>query len=464
MAVKDFSLALSAHYHNKGNLPKVPFMLNIFDTTVDDGGFRPSVVFRREVSQVQGKFEVLVTKGDIDPRDWAGFKSNFEKSFPEGSITLTGKNSYTIGNVNWVGISKYLTAHLSQEQLAQHALDKNVLGHYVGSATGQVDYYTEYIKAKNDPTDPFIKSLIALTDKFANNLREFDTAKAKLPASIKTQIKASYKKNLTVDGTQFLATLELDTANAAGGGKSGGHFTRLRSIVEHIATISKLSPATAASLRKDKEYQSKLKALLTSADGIKWANMRGSRSLIEYADYAVLQVLRGRTPVKENAYGKTTIGLELPIDYSQVRQLDVWIADLKRKVVATKNTLRTVQLKKRTQTTIGGKFYSLVNLQNLLNNVLHDAIQRNMGTGFRRDILNYRTGRFASTVKVQSLAMQRDGALAVFYTYMKYPYATFAPGGRQGSPRSRDPVILINKSIREIAIGLVTNRLRITSI
>ena len=42
------------------------------------------------------------------------------------------------------------------------------------------------------------------------------------------------------------------------------------------------------------------------------------------------------------------------------------------------------------------------------------------------------------------------GGTHIEYTYMKNPYQTFEPGGRQGST-SRDPRRLIGGTIREIA-------------
>jgi hypothetical protein len=83
-----------------------------------------------------------------------------------------------------------------------------------------------------------------------------------------------------------------------------------------------------------------------------------------------------------------------------------------------------------------------------------------MGDGTARNILNYRTGRFAASPKVLSMLQSRDGMITAFYTYMKNPYATFSEGGRQSRPRSRDPKLLIAKSIREIAETKVANRLR----
>jgi hypothetical protein len=103
---------------------------------------------------------------------------------------------------------------------------------------------------------------------------------------------------------------------------------------------------------------------------------------------------------------------------------------------------------------------NLLNITRLINSQLQDVISANMGDGSSKNILNYRTGRFASTVKVENMTMSREGMITAFYSYMKNPYATFSTGGRQSIPKSRDPKLLISSSIREIAEQVVTNRLR----
>ena len=50
--------------------------------------------------------------------------------------------------------------------------------------------------------------------------------------------------------------------------------------------------------------------------------------------------------------------------------------------------------------------------------------------------------------------------ITAFYNYMRNPYGTFSEGGVQQSPRTRDPKLLIAKSIREIAATTVANRMR----
>jgi hypothetical protein len=114
--------------------------------------------------------------------------------------------------------------------------------------------------------------------------------------------------------------------------------------------------------------------------------------------------------------------------------------------------------------TLSGQFYSLASLQQLLNANLQNVIAANMGDGSQRNILNYRTGRFAGSVKVENMSQSRKGMITAFYSYMKNPYQTFEPGFRQGSPKTRDPKLLIAKSIREIAETRVANRMRAMSI
>lgn len=107
---------------------------------------------------------------------------------------------------------------------------------------------------------------------------------------------------------------------------------------------------------------------------------------------------------------------------------------------------------------------SLASLQILINRHLQDVISANMGDGNRRDILNYRTGRLAASAKVEKMSKSREGLITAFYSFMKNPYATFSEGGKQSIPKSRDPKLLIAKSIREIAAERAANKLRAVSV
>lgn len=108
----------------------------------------------------------------------------------------------------------------------------------------------------------------------------------------------------------------------------------------------------------------------------------------------------------------------------------------------------------------GSISYSIASLQTLINDLLPRQIKANMGDGSSNTILNLRSGRFAESAKVERMSVSREGMISAFYTYMKNPYATFSVGGAQSMPPSRDPKLLISKSIREIAASRVANRMR----
>lgn len=116
------------------------------------------------------------------------------------------------------------------------------------------------------------------------------------------------------------------------------------------------------------------------------------------------------------------------------------------KQVSTTNRIRTTS----------GAFQSVVNLQGLLASRLQEVIRKNMAP----PALTYQTGRFAESVKLNSVHFDsRQNALTAFLSYMKYPYATFEPGGRQGNI-DRSPAALIDRSVREIAAQLTKSRMR----
>lgn len=102
-----------------------------------------------------------------------------------------------------------------------------------------------------------------------------------------------------------------------------------------------------------------------------------------------------------------------------------------------------------------GKFTSIASIQSLIQLALYETIKKNMVD----PALNFRSGRFAGSVQLQNISQDRAGGLTAFLTYMKYPYGTFEPGFAQGSV-DRSPTLLIDRSVREIALKLVTARMK----
>lgn len=135
-----------------------------------------------------------------------------------------------------------------------------------------------------------------------------------------------------------------------------------------------------------------------------------------------------------------------------------------KKTGGRKAPSKTVKTKKRSSTAIAATGTSAtkkgskprdttLKLQTLINRKLPGQLKKNMVA----PRLVYRTGRFASSAKVNLIDETQGGFPRVQYTYMKYPYQTFEPGFLQGSVQ-RDPRKLIEKSIREIAVELLKTK------
>lgn len=93
-------------------------------------------------------------------------------------------------------------------------------------------------------------------------------------------------------------------------------------------------------------------------------------------------------------------------------------------------------------------------LRNMLNEMLPVAVAQNM----QSPALNYRTGRFANSVRVTNVTQgPRGGNTMIDATYMTNPYETFAPGGDKYTPQ-RNPERLIRRTLREVATGIIGNK------
>lgn len=176
---------------------------------------------------------------------------------------------------------------------------------------------------------------------------------------------------------------------------------------------------------------------------------RSSRSISEFTVDAVMGALTG-TPTKTEKT-KTTV-------HTSAKTVVVVPASTNApkfknpKVTSKKQTLSVAKTSK--------KLPSLTNLQLLLNSKLVEQVKKNMGTGNAKNILNLRTGRFAESTKVERLSQSREGMITAFYSYMRNPYGTFSEGGAQQYPKTRDPKLLISKSIREIGAEAAYLRMR----
>ena len=89
-----------------------------------------------------------------------------------------------------------------------------------------------------------------------------------------------------------------------------------------------------------------------------------------------------------------------------------------------------------------------------LRNLMNEALPQMVASKMTPPALQFRTGRFANSARVENLNIGPKGGLHIDYTYQRAPYETFEPGGKQGSTQ-RDPRKIIGASIRELAMGIL---------
>ena len=293
------------------------------------------------------------------------------------------------------------------------------LGHVASAGTGQ-----EYL------TSPFAEKLFGLMDygELNGNTLITQYAKEALDKVYEVQADAEYMfKNTTPEALQgiektfgklfVVVTLHTFDVNQAFSNEEAKIFQELQRKIAMLAS----RPLVANYMR----------------------DMMSSNTMLEDIEQAIVSILKtGKANLKRHTAKK---GATPKKHVSKKQNLPA-----KQKI-----TGKTKAPKETPESSV-----NLISLQNLLNSQLQDVISANMGDGSRKDLLNYRTGRFASTAEVKRLSISREGMITAFYDYMKNPYATFSTGGRQEYPRSRDPKLLISKSIRQIAAEVVNNRLR----
>lgn len=192
-------------------------------------------------------------------------------------------------------------------------------------------------------------------------------------------------------------------------------------------------------------------------DSGKITEFESSPSMVAMIGDDIAAAISGKPKKLKASYSAKNIVVGVdPAIYINQQALAKYKSDLaKAKVIAGRYKAKILASKTEQQVTT-----PLVNLESILRASINQQVARNMGNGSESRILNYRTGRLAESVSIDRVSESRQGMISVFYNYMKNPYATFSEGGRQQSPKTRDPKALISKSIRELAAPIVGNRLR----
>lgn len=286
--------------------------------------------------------------------------------------------------------------------------------------------------SRNTTLDPKHKKLLLdILNTLEKDLEEqdLDTANIKDP---NFKLYASYKKK----PGKYLVELQLSSENIDAGNKQAGISSALSKFFNPGSFVPKFGSGKGEQL---------IKTLIES---------KGSPSMLDLISESLVEVLTNK-PVSNKEYASGSV---------LVKQAKVKVD--KKKLLDSKKDLSKVKKLKQTINNIPGISTNraldtdLSSLEAILRRKLQPALIKNMGTGSSKNVLNYRSGRFAHSATIDHLTQSKAGMISVFYNYMKYPYATFSEGGRQEYPRSRDPKTLISNTIREIAAQEAVTRLR----
>lgn len=261
-----------------------------------------------------------------------------------------------------------------------------------------------------------------------------------------------------------------DLIKSLGAGKVGGDAQRsTQNLVASLQNLHDVIVARAEELKNVNEESAKLaEEILTNAKTLSaLIKSPGSVSILKGIGKSIVSAIAfGKVPKQQKTTAKIVSkkSKKDPVSASINKAIKNTIPHIKKAKQDLAKQAVSIRVKRPQLRARNGQFYSIALLQDLLDSLLVETVKRNMGDGSRRDILNLRTGRLAESVKVERLSQSRAGMITAFYTYMKYPYATFSENGRQEYPRTRDPKLLISKSIREVAALRVANRLRSVSL
>lgn len=212
------------------------------------------------------------------------------------------------------------------------------------------------------------------------------------------------------------------------------------------------------------KYQEQISRVIARTNNPNYLmNLRTSDTIKEYSMAVLKDIIGGRG--SKRVLKVTTPNIAAVTSEKLKTKVSSPGSKVSQSLALAKNKLKKLEQELATAKNVkisaqGSKQTNLSSLLAVLNSQIQDVVSANMGSGSNKEVLNYRTGRFASSVNVERLTQSREGMITAFYSYMQNPYATFSDGGKQSSPKSRDPKLLISKSIREIAAQRVANRMR----
>lgn len=290
-------------------------------------------------------------------------------------------------------------------------------------------------------------NLINILREYQAELRRQDQESSNMgTAAVNYDVYANYSK----DPNAFLIEMQVRRTNVASGQQAGKTLAELKQFLNY----EKMNAGVLGKVLKDITQPSVILNFLTSPGSPPWIQLVGNKIA-----NAIDPKVKTRDDKKYKTPKVKTAETSIKLKRSAADK-----ARAKKEIEKVGKAIQQLQASSARERTIrkpvASSATNLTNLLAYLNQNIASRVKQNMGTGGRHDVLNLRTGRFAESVKVERLSESRQGMITAFYNYMKNPYATFSQGGRQEFPKTRDPKLLIARSIREIAQQQVSNRLR----
>lgn len=350
-------------------------------------------------------------------------------------------------------LDKFFGSGTSSRAKEMGLIKGHIYGFMTGAVLGARDDLYKYL---TDPKAPIMSDneadhALAFLDTLVQHLQKLDIDSAELK-TLTSPVFLKYNKS----ATQFLIELQTHTENEASAKlvqKLAGQIrgqTGIRALINPKSTQEKALKGLMDILQNDPSF---------SENEI--LDFKSSPSMKDMITDVLMEEFGKKSKHPKNIKSQE---IRLPnkvvLAYVDEKAKQQYRKQLKKTIADAKANQQ--KIKKQKQNIVQAKKLdtNLLSLVNLINAQLQDVISANMGDGSSKNILNYRTGRFASTVRAERAVSSREGMITVFYSYMKNPYATFSAGGKQSVPASRDPKLLISRSIREIAQQKIGNRLR----
>lgn len=316
-------------------------------------------------------------------------------------------------------------------------------GHVFSIATNIGEQTLRNLQSSKAP-DEVKKKLIPVLKEVLAKLKEDDIASSNV-GSVGYDLYAKYAKN----PYRYIVEMQPEEKNQTSGRASRPFTEGLRRYFkpENYVVLEKFFKTRATE-------DAFIQKLITS---------QGSPSMVKLMGMEIASKIASNPKPQKTSYSIPRVKLDT---VSRKINTDKVKSTLKTKINQVQQAINTLeQAVKLANTSLQiQEPKSLVTLEALLRSSINSQVAKNMGTGNETRILNYRTGRFAESVAIDRVLSTRDGFVTAFYSYMKNPYATFSAGGRQEYPKTRDPKLLISKSIREIGATLAYTRMRAVNV